>query len=212
VALITGTVGANPAVTDTALVTFTAGGLDHFTFDFIGDQVAGVDFAITITAYDQYSNVVDYDGVVTLQDLGSATLQPTTSDPFINGVLSGQVISITATRANQPIRATTGTVSINNSNPFTVSAGTPTNMTLTAVPDTVAVGVDAALTAELYDAYSNPVPDELITFTATGLGGGGILPASDTTDATGQATSAISSTLLGVRWSPSLSDRQRSSP
>jgi uncharacterized repeat protein (TIGR01451 family) len=199
VAFITGTVGAYPTVTDTAQVAFTAGALDHFTFDPIGDQVAGVNFAVTITAYDQFSNVVDYDGVVTLQDLGSATLQPTTSDPFVNGLLAGQVISITLARVDQPIRAISGTINIYNSNPFTVSAGTPTNMTLTALPDTVAVGTNAALTAQLYDAFSNPVPGEDIDFTSLNLGGGGIVPATDTTDVAGQATSSISSTLLGVR-------------
>lgn len=199
VAFITGTVGAHPTVTDTAQVTFTAGALHHFAFGPIGDQDAGINFSIAITAHDQYNNVVDYDGTVTLQDAGSATLQPTTSDSFSNGLLASQTISITQARANQPIRAISGTVDIYPSNPFTVGAGAPTSMTLTINPDTVAVGDNSALAATVFDQYNNPVPSQVITFESTNLGGGGIVPPTDTTGSDGQATSTISSTLLGVR-------------
>ncbi len=202
-AFITGSVGAYPTVTGTAQVTFTAGALHHFTFDPIGDQTAGVNFAITITAYDQYTNVVDYNAVVTLQDDGSASLQPTTSGNFVNGVLASQVVSITTSRVNEPIRAITTTTTppavSSPSNPFTVTASTPTTVTLIADPDTVGVGVNTNLTATVVDLYSNPTPSEVITFESINLGSGGVVPATDTTDTGGQATSAISSTLLGVR-------------
>lgn len=198
VTLITGTVGANPAVNDTTQVTFTAGTLHHFIFEPIADQIAGVNFAITITAYDQHSNVADYNGIVTLE-YPDLSLWPVTSGNFSNGVLAGQVVSITIADTNRRIWAISDTVDIYPSNFFTVSAGAPASMTLTATPDTVGVGVNAALRATVSDAYDNRVPNEAITFTSVGLGGGGIVPATDTTDVVGQATSAISSTLLGTR-------------
>jgi adhesin/invasin len=196
VALVSGTVGAHPAVTDTTPVTFTAGALHHFAFGPIADQAAGVNFTVAVTAYDQYSNVVYYDGPVTLQDPGTGSLRPATSDNFVDGLLSSQVVSITQARANQPIRALTGTVT-GDSNPFTVMAGAAATLTLSVAPSTVGVGVDADLTAALVDPYDNPVAGTAITFTAANLGGGGIDPATAATDAAGEAAAIISSTVLG---------------
>lgn len=195
-ALVSGAIGADPTLTDTAQVTFTAGALHHLTFDPIADQTAGVNFAVDITAYDQYSNVVDYDGVVTLEDSGTGSLRPATSDNFVNGVLSSQIVSITQARANQPIRAITGTVT-GESNPFTVTASAATTLTLSAAPSTVGVGVNADLTAALVDAFQNPVAGTAITFTSANLGGGGIDPAASATDSVGEASAVISSTVLG---------------
>lgn len=197
VVFITSTVGAYPTVTDTAQVTFTAGDLHHFVFGPIGDHVAGISFTVSITAYDQYSNVLDYfNGSVTLSDT-TGSLTPVDSDNFANGVLMTQWIAITTARANQPIRAISGTVDIYPSNPFTVSAGTPTTITLMAGPNTVEVGVNATLTATLVDTYNSPVPAQVITFETVSLAGLNVVPITSTTGDLGQATSYISSTGIG---------------
>ncbi|MFZ5915420.1 MAG: Ig-like domain-containing protein [Chloroflexota bacterium] len=197
-ALVSGAIGANPTVTDTATVTFAAGALHHLAFGPLADQTAGVDFTINITACDRYSNVVDYDGVVTLADPSTGSLRPVTSDNFVNGILSSQAVSITQARANQPMRAVTAAVT-SNSDPFTVTASAATTLTLSAAPSTVGVGVNADLTAALVDAFDNPVAATTITFTAANLGGGSIDPAAAATDAAGEATAIISSTVLGSR-------------
>jgi hypothetical protein len=101
-------------------VTFTAGGVAFFVFGPIADQVAGVDFTIAITAYDAFGNVAaGFNGTVVLSDV-TGSLLPAVSDPFVNGVLASQTVSITVARANQPIWAISGTIG-SASNPFTVT-------------------------------------------------------------------------------------------
>jgi hypothetical protein len=64
--------------------------LDHFDFDLINDQVAGVPFSITITAHDAYNNIVtSYSGTNSLTDL-SNSINPT-SCTFLDGVWTGPV-------------------------------------------------------------------------------------------------------------------------
>jgi|GEM_PF-1979659 len=164
-ALVTATAGT---VYGTALVTFTAGGVYRFEFAPIADQVAGVDFTITITAYDAFNNVAaDFNGTVTLSDT-TGTLQPTTSGNFVNGVLASQVVSITRARTNQPIRAISGTIQ-SASNPFTVTHNLATELALSPQNATVVAGNTLAYTAVATDAYGNPwTATSEVTFTTSG--------------------------------------------
>ncbi len=164
-ALVTATAGT---VYGTALVTFTAGGVYRFEFAPIADQVAGVDFTVTITAYDTFGNVATgFNGTVTLSDT-TGTLQPTTSDPFVNGVLASQVVSITRARANQPIWAISSTIQ-SPSNPFTVTPNLATELALAPQNATVVAGNTLAYSAVATDAYGNSwTATSEVTFTTSG--------------------------------------------
>jgi hypothetical protein len=87
----TGVLGMPAIFTATA----TSGQVHRFVFAPVGDQIAGVDFTVTITAEDSSNIVTAYNGNVLLAD-STSTVAPTTIGPFVNGVWSGS-ISITHT-------------------------------------------------------------------------------------------------------------------
>ncbi len=102
---ITGEYGT---LTDTAALEVTPGEPDHFGFDPIEDQSAGVAFQITITAYDEYDNVVtSYIDTVDITDT-TETIQPDTVD-FTEGTWTGDV-TIMEGRDNVTITATDGII------------------------------------------------------------------------------------------------------
>ncbi|MGC9082785.1 MAG: invasin domain 3-containing protein [Anaerolineae bacterium] len=162
---VTATAGA---ASGTALVTFTAGGVAYFVFGPIADQVAGVDFTVAITAYDTFGNVAaGFNGTVVLSDV-TGSLQPTVSDAFVNGVLASQVVSITVARANQPIRAISGTIQ-SPSNPFTVTHNLAVVLALSPQNATVQAGQTLAYSAVATDAFGNSwTATSEVTFTTSG--------------------------------------------
>lgn len=164
-ALVTAAVGS---VADTAVVTFTAAAVHRFDFAPIADQTAGVGFAIAITAYDAYDNIVTwFTGTVSLSD-PTGSIQPTTSSSFVAGVLASQVISITVARVNQPIHAVSGTLQ-SSSNPFTVTHDLPVALLLAPHNATVAAGQLLAYSAVASDTYGNAwTATSEVTFTASG--------------------------------------------
>jgi adhesin/invasin len=192
---VTAMVVGRPDLSDTALVTFTPDVLDHFVVGPIADQTAGLNFTIAITAVDQNNNpVADFNGVVRIEDGATPeTLQPDTTAPFVNGVLAGQVVSITLARTNSPIVVRAGS-RVTTSNPFTVRAGPPAEITVSTSRITVPVGYDEPVTATVVDAYGNLVPGQELTF---GVSGGTADPVVSTTNADGVATSYLSSMLPG---------------
>jgi len=174
-AQLTSTVAGTAWVTATAgsasasvPVTFTAGGVASFVFGPIADQVAGVDFTIAITAYDAFGNVAaGFNGTVVLSDV-TGSLQPAVSDPFVNGVLASQVVSITVARANQPIRAISGTIQ-SASNSFTVTHNRAVALALAPVNATVGAGQLLTYTATATDAFGNGWNATAeVTFTTSG--------------------------------------------
>ncbi|MFC2167326.1 FG-GAP-like repeat-containing protein, partial [Acidobacteriota bacterium] len=73
------------------------GTLDHFEFDSITDQTTGTLFSITITAKDSSGDTVtSYNGTNSLSLSQAGTIDPTTTDNFVNGVWSGNVTIITS--------------------------------------------------------------------------------------------------------------------
>jgi len=118
--LITATSGG---ISTSAPVTLTFGPLDHFGFAFIADRIAGTPFTLAITAYDAYSNVVAFSGMVALTDT-SGTISPTISGNFVSGAWSG-LVSIGVGATDVVITATDKLIS-GTSNPFTVNNPAPT--------------------------------------------------------------------------------------
>ena len=197
-AQLTSTVAGTAWVTATAgsasasvPVTFTAGGVAFFVFGPIADQVAGVDFTIAITAYDAFGNVAaGFNGTVVLSDV-TGSLQPAVSAPFVNGVLASQVVSITVARADQPIRAISGTIG-SASNPFTVTHNLAVDLALAPVNATVQAGQTLAYNATATDAFGNAWNATAeVTFTTSG--GNGFL-------GTPPGNNVFSATVAGVNF------------
>lgn len=193
--VVRATVGRDPTIWTTAAVTFTAAVVDRLVVSPVSNQTAGISFTLAITALDQYGNVATgFNGTVPLVDTAAPnTLQPPVTQPFVNGVLSGQWVTITLARSNLPLRAGSGATQT-DSNPFTVVSGAPATADLSAVPTIIPVGQDATATATIRDAYGNLIASHVLTF---GLSMGTLQPVTATTNALGQASTSISSTLLG---------------
>lgn len=123
---------------------------------------------------------------------------PVTVSVFISPTAlpgEGSTALITATSVTSP--------TISDSSTLTTTAivtGVPHHLTLTAVPTILPVGDSSTLTATVYDGLNTPLAGQVISFTASDpLGSGTSLPLTATTDAQGQATGVISSTLAGVK-------------
>jgi hypothetical protein len=116
----------------------TVGALDHFAFDSIGPQTAGVAFTIKIIAVDAAGNVVtSYSGSNTLTDT-TVTITPTATGSFTAGVWTGSVI---ITKAQTDVTITTnGGGKTGTSNSFTVSSTVSFDFIITASPLSEQVG------------------------------------------------------------------------
>jgi hypothetical protein len=114
---------SDQGITGTATVVVAETPVDHFAFDPLGDQVAGVPFTIAITAVDDGGlPVTSYDGTATLTDT-TGTIAPAATGPFVAGVWSEQV---TINQAATGVVITAEDVGIlGSSNPFTVTAPPP---------------------------------------------------------------------------------------
>ncbi|UCC89647.1 MAG: DUF11 domain-containing protein [Anaerolineales bacterium] len=158
-AIVTGTVGGIDATTSVA---FLAGALDHFAVSVTSPQTAGITFSTVITALDQYGNLVDFDGTVSLTDT-TETLVPTGSPSMINGQGAISVTIYTATPADV-ITATWGiTPIIGVSGPFLVLPGEPGKLTITVEPTTIRVCQTAAVTTAISDQWGNTVPNQTVS-------------------------------------------------
>ncbi len=152
-ATITATAGYQSAV---ATVDFGASPLDHFSLSPVADQVAGVDFAVTITAEDSLNGVVmDYNGYAALAD-ASGALAPATVGPFVDGVWSG-LLTITSAWVDDVLTAThpiSAGIS-GSSNPFTVTHNVAAAIALAPDPETATAGESVTYTVTASDAYGN---------------------------------------------------------
>ena len=185
-AIVTATADSRFGTTN---VNFTAGSLDHFVFAPIGTQQAGVAFDLTITAQDAFNNTVtSYTGSNTLTD-STATIAPTTTGNFVNGVWSGSVTIFKAWVG--AVITTTGSGKVGVSNPFTVTPGAPFTVTVTASRTSIPiVSGSAVVTATVCDIGGDLVADgTVVTFTTTL---GAIAPLTRTTT-NGVATAVLTS-------------------
>jgi hypothetical protein len=100
------TLGGTP-ITQTALVSFTAGALDHFVMGAIASpQTAGTAFSLGIMAQDANNNpVTSFGGTVDLSTT-AGTINPATSGAFAAGVLASQTVTVTGAGSGKSITAT----------------------------------------------------------------------------------------------------------
>ncbi len=152
-ATITATAGYQSAV---ATVDFGASPLDHFSLSPVADQVAGVAFAVTITAEDSLDDVVTaYNGYAALSD-ATGTVAPATVGPFVDGVWSG-LLTITSAWVDDVITAThpSNPAVTGSSNSFTVTHNAVVTVTLTPASSTLVDGESITYTVIAQDAYGN---------------------------------------------------------
>ena len=157
-ATVTVTATAETA-TDSAEVIFRPGPLHHFAVDVASPQTAGIAFTTVVTALDQYGNVVDFDGPVTLED-DTGTLAPTGLS-----LVDGQGSILVTVYAAAPADMITATSGIINgvSSPFEVLPGDPDTITVTVNPTTIRVCETADVTATVTDQWGNPLPDQWVS-------------------------------------------------
>ncbi|MEM3647309.1 MAG: putative Ig domain-containing protein, partial [Thermofilum sp.] len=127
------------------------GDLNHFTFGAIGNQVAGIPFSISISAYDAYNQIVqDFTGPATISGF-DGTVQPT-SISFSAGVANPQ-ITITKAKTDH-LTIAYGSVS-NDSNNFTVSPSAVTSVSLSPKTATITAGTIKDYFLWAFDSYGN---------------------------------------------------------
>jgi hypothetical protein len=129
-----------------------AAGLYEFYFNPIPNQTAGT-FNITIYAWDQYENIVrTFESSVSLSD-STGMINPQASQPFVDGVLLNQPVTVTEALVGEWIEATYGTAT-GRSNLFTISPGPLNRFEFDDIEDQTA-GVPFAITIFAYDAHGN---------------------------------------------------------
>lgn len=151
--------------------------------------------AITATVTDQWSHPVADDTVVTFTtSLGSFPAVPHTRTTV--GGVAVAVLTASTQADTAVVTATSGVAS--GTAEVTLTPGAPATLVLIAASLQGSVGHNISITATVSDQYNNAVADgTLVTFTTSlDLGGGGFLPAADST-LDGVATSVLTSTRTG---------------
>ncbi len=180
--------------------------LDHFEFNAIGEQIAGISFTITITAKDSNGNTVEtYNDTNALSD-STGTISPTSTSSFLNGVWIGDVF-ITMASAGVTI-TTSGGGKTGGSNAFNVVVGAAANLRIEDADDgtgaevdtiTITPGASFTVYSILRDSFDNFIENTSVTWELidqTGeVGGGDLVPAGDEKSATftgsGEGTAKI---------------------
>lgn len=139
-----------------------ADNLSKFTFAYINSpQIAGSQFLVTITAQDQFDNVItNFNKQVALSD-ATSSVSPSQTGAFNNGTWTGSV-TVTQTASADKLIATYGSVQT-ESNSFEVKAGDQ-QVFLTVNGGTNQSGsagaaLDNPFSVKAVDLYGNPMPD-----------------------------------------------------
>jgi flagellin-like protein len=157
---ITDASGTSPITATSTPFNVNAALLGKFTIGNIAATTAGTTFSVTVTAVDQYNNVIPgYTGSVILTDLsGASSLQQQGTGVFNQGICTIQVYIKTAYQ-NDVITATDQNTGMHGtSNQFTVSAGQPGQLIFNSgTGQSILSGaVSKSITVQLQDKYGNP--------------------------------------------------------
>lgn len=175
-----------------------ADNLSQFKFAYINSpQIAGSQFLTTITATDQYDNVItNFSKQVTLTD-STSSISPSQTGAFVNGTWTGSV-TVTQTASADKILATYGSVQT-ESNSFEVKAGNQ-QVFLTVANGTNQTGpaggaLDNPFVVKAVDLYGNPMTDIPIRYSIDSMPndatGAQMSPQTITTDNEGLARSTL---------------------
>ncbi len=156
---------------NSALFNVLPGTLDHFSFNTISSpQAAGTSFGITISAKDQYDNIVtSFTDQVTLTDI-SGSLN-TTSNTFVSGALT-QNVTITKSQTDNYITANhISSGKSGTSNKFNLTAGNLAKFYIDPISSPQAAGVWFAINVTAQDQYNNIVTSFNSTVNISDLSG-----------------------------------------
>ncbi len=130
-------------------------GLDHFTFNTItSPKTAGTSFSITVTARDQYENLVEsFTGTVLLTDLTGSLNE--TSNIFSSGSLT-QSVTITESQSDNYITAS-GSSKVGTSNLFNVNPGSLAKFYIGPISSPKTAGEYFSISVTAQDNYDNTV-------------------------------------------------------
>lgn len=174
---VTAISGSNSAQ-DTASVVINAGALDHFVINQINSpSVINSYIPISITAVDQFSNIVTtFESTVTIADL-STTIGPIQSNNFTNGIWQS-TFQIHQTITNDIVTVSYGSPAITGtSNAFDIISNVMNRIAITPGTATVVAGGTQIFSAQAYDEFNNIVTGVKYDWSVDG-GLGNALPAS----------------------------------
>ena len=150
--------------------------VDHLHVSTPGSQIAGLPFAITITAKNvNDTTVADFNGQVSVTDT-SGTISPTLSGYFIGGIWTDNM-TVTKTGTTAITATLIGQLASGSSSVFTVNSGTLNHIHVTPPSLALNVGGIRTFTAEGQDQYNNVISG--LTFNWIAIGGT-VNPASGT--------------------------------
>jgi adhesin/invasin len=154
---------------------------------------------ITVTATDEFGNPV-VGATVTFEASGNDNTFAPGAEAMTDGNGQATATFSSTEAAAKVIVVTVGTTELEQQPTVTVTpaAISAATSTVTVNPTTVAATVTSTVTITARDAFSNPVPDAAVSFSATGSGNTLVQPAA-TTDANGVTTGTISSTDAGEK-------------
>lgn len=181
---------------DLKAVTITPAALDHYDIAAIATPVvAGANFNVAVSARDAFGNLVtDASNSITLSAIDDVTTNPATSTLTTSGagLTAGQVtVGETYTFAEAiRVRVSDGGGKIGTSNVVTITAaGAHHLVKVSGDAANVVAGAGQNLVVQVLDTYDNPVPGATVNFAK--LAGGGSIPASAATDASGNAQQTL---------------------
>jgi hypothetical protein len=103
-------------------ISITPGALNRFAFNTITNQARGIAFSITITAVDQFGNLLaSYSQTNTLSASNGVNIAPSVTTNFSNGVWTGLVTLTKNNGASGMTMSTTGLGASGTSNPFNLT-------------------------------------------------------------------------------------------
>ncbi len=177
---------------DTKVVTITdTGVIDHYAVSTVSSIVAGVLFDVTVEARDVFDNrVLGANNAVTLEaydDINPVVAQASLLDPSAT-LASGRVTVAETYNKAEAIRVRASASGKEGfSGIVTVSAAGPYRIAKISGDNTVVAGATQPLTAQVLDAFDNPVNGALVSFVVLGGGGSPSQPTA-TTNPSGQAS------------------------
>ena len=126
------------------------------------NQVAGVNFPVTITAIDRFSNTITaFSNSVSLTLNTNSLASGTPAGPFVSGVLSNHQVAIRVTNNDYRMTATFTNGSTNafgTSGGFSVRSAAAANILLTGPTNVVAGSTSSNFTLTVYDQFTNVAP------------------------------------------------------
>lgn len=180
---------------DVDAVTINPAALDHYDIVNLNPVAAGTSFNVTVSARDQYNNLVTgANNAITLaawDDTNNNAAQSTLSNPGANLSAGQATVAETYTKAELiRVRVSDSNSKIGLSNAFAVSdAGAYRIVKVSGDSSSIVAGAGQALVVQVLDQYDNPVSGQTVNFVR--LLGTGSIPASAVTNATGNAQQTL---------------------